>query len=419
MSALQSISPFSLDADDLRKVHGQRAKPYLGPVATRGIFASTSSTSLKQAMSESPVLLVDDVEALVLVFPNAYVNGGDEIGPGFSIDLTCSAENLTTGAGVRVQGLFHTSVDESGNGVGTGNVVGTIANKTLGFAVVPITGKAGDEVMIRSYQNSAGGILYTDRAGPRDKMAYGASGVADQTMSGNVVSGAGTNVYKPIAVLGITTKATVFLAGDSIQYGYGSPYAGDWSGLVGVLARIIGLNFGYINGSISSANFTKDNNPANYVLRLALSQYCSHVISQGGINDVSSAASAAALATLRGTFAAKFGGKPVIGCTLGPSNQSSDGWTTLANQTQSNATVEARRVAFNNLVRAGITGERGYFDIADALESDRDSGKWAVGYLPGATTGIALCTDGLHPNADGERRVRRLLTPRPTELIWR
>jgi hypothetical protein len=87
-------------------------------------------------------------------------------------------------------------------------------------------------------------------------------------------------------------------------------------------------------------------------------------------------------------------GKKVYLCTCTPYTTSSDGWTTLVNQTLY-GTGNPVRVQWNNWVRQGANGLiSGYFELADIVESSRDSGLWSV--VSGDIT-----SDGLHPNTLG------------------
>ena len=76
--------------------------------------------------------------------------------------------------------------------------------------------------------------------------------------------------------------------------------------------------------------------------------------------------------------------------TVTPFTSSSDGWASTANQTASAGSTE--RITFNDAVRAGISGLLGYFEVADQVESARNSQKWKV---PGYTT------DGIHATNTG------------------
>lgn len=90
-------------------------------------------------------------------------------------------------------------------------------------------------------------------------------------------------------------------------------------------------------------------------------------------------------------------GKRIFLATCLPYTTSSDNWTTLANQSQESTAQNAVRVQFNNWVRqgcAGVPGIVGYLEMADVLESQRDSGLWRVDLGQ-------ITSDGLHPNTLG------------------
>ncbi len=106
-------------------------------------------------------------------------------------------------------------------------------------------------------------------------------------------------------------------------------------------------------------------------------------------------------------------GQRVIQTTITPNTTSTDSWATTGNQTVANAGVEAHRVSLNNWIRAGaptvggtavapgtsgalLAGQvghplYGYWEIADEVETARNSGIWKAGYT----------TDGLHPSTTG------------------
>ena len=101
--------------------------------------------------------------------------------------------------------------------------------------------------------------------------------------------------------------------------------------------------------------------------------------------------------------------------TVTPQTTSTDAWVTTANQTVT--AVHARRIGLNDWIRdgapfdtatglavaVGATGStivragtrahplKGFFEIADIVETSRNSGIWKAGWT----------TDGLHPNATG------------------
>jgi hypothetical protein len=69
---------------------------------------------------------------------------------------------------------------------------------------------------------------------------------------------------------------------------------------------------------------------------------------------------------------------------------------TLANQAQVSGTNNTQRIAFNNVVRAGIAGFAEYFDIAHQVESSRDSCVWNVVVAGGGTAAAVQTEAGIH-----------------------
>lgn len=108
------------------------------------------------------------------------------------------------------------------------------------------------------------------------------------------------------------------------------------------------------------------------------------------------------------------GGQRVYAVTIPPRSLSTDSWTTVGNQTDEIPS----RITFNNwlrdgapivsgvavaagtggALRAGSNGHplAGYIDVADSIETARDSGKWIVGYTD----------DGIHPTTAGTNAMR-------------
>jgi lysophospholipase L1-like esterase len=64
-------------------------------------------------------------------------------------------------------------------------------------------------------------------------------------------------------------------------------------------------------------------------------------------------------------------------CTVFPKTSSTDTWQTEANQTVE-AGTEAARVAFNEWLRAGVSGVYSNLDVASAVETTSNGGKWRV-----------------------------------------
>ena len=204
-------------------------------------------------------------------------------------------------------------------------------------------------------------------------------------------------MYSPIAILAMTGVRSFMLIGDSRNGSQGSgnyDNAVDMSGYNGELPRVIGRRGGFINCGVSSTSLAQlINNPANYTNRVSLIKYTTAVVLGLGINDLNSfGRTAAQLVADIATFAALFP-NPLYCTTLPPVSTSVDSWATVVNQTT--AASNANRVTYNNLLRTGnVAGVHGYIEIADAVESSRDSGKWNA--VTGGTAPSAYTADGLH-----------------------
>ncbi|NTZ60324.1 hypothetical protein G6L24_08380 [Agrobacterium tumefaciens] len=362
-------------------------RQYTGQIATRCVVPEFANTTNKQIMTRSRHFISEATRSLHLIYPNWYHNGNAEVGVGGTIDVTAAIEYPI--------GVF-TRVTWGGSATVT---IGDLSNSAPSDPIEVQIPDGGAEIFIRTFQSSATGIVYS---GLQDTMrgetaAYGASGVVDATMGGIIPDSGPNAAYLPLAVLGQTTKPSFFIVGDSRESATSFDIPNALS-VVGNIARGIAPVCGFINvarGGERLAEFV-----ASHSKRLEVAQYCSHVAIHMGINDFTSGqTSAGALADLN-TIKGYFPTHEIWFATVEPVSTSSDGWLTVANQTI-DAASNANRIAFNNAIRAGITGAAGYFDIADVLESGRDSGKWRV--LPG----VALTSDGTHANEAGYNLVEK------------
>jgi hypothetical protein len=152
--------------------------------------------------------------------------------------------------------------------------------------------------------------------------------------------------------------------------------------------------------------------------RLAVAQFCTHVVEGYGDNDFAPSGGNASLALLQSSmlgiwFSLARQGLKVWRVSILPRTTSTDAWATIGNQTVGGN--DAARTGFNDWLRAGapispttlaavaigtggalvmgVTGHplTGYFEIADLVETSRNSGVWKA---PGYTT------DGIHPNGN-------------------
>ncbi len=160
--------------------------------------------------------------------------------------------------------------------------------------------------------------------------------------------------------------------------------------------------------------------------RLRHASGCSHAIVEYTVNDLSTDTADQIKSNLLSIWRdLAWMGIEVLQTTCTPHTTSVDGWTSLAGQTV--LASEADRLAINNWIRDGapistttgnpvaigtttafragddvhpLSGRTaqgadgpGYFEIADTVESSRNSGKWALN---------VATTDGLHPGQSGQ-----------------
>lgn len=355
------------------------------------------STTQKQMMSRSAHFARDAITSLQIVIVNWFVDAtgtGNETGLGGSTTVEASVE-YPANTFTRIQ--F--------SGIDAGSVA---SGATLVSDACSVTIPDGAQFWVRMYKTSATGIVYMGFPNSRtikdetlgDAATFGVSGVTNQVMSGTVTSNANSaNVRDgPVVIIGTTSKRTFFLLGDSICQGYEDTPDGV-TGRMGILARSIGENYGYINAGISSDRATYW--AGSHTGRGPLMDYCTDVIVQLGFNDIFSASRTASqvktdLGTIY-TYAVTTKGKRCYQTTITPKTTSTDSWATTANQTVTGQeSVKAGTGSVNEWIRANTAAIDGYFETADVLESARDSGKWKVD-----GTANKYTPDGIHPDVDG------------------
>jgi hypothetical protein len=218
--------------------------------------------------------------------------------------------------------------------------------------------------------------------------------VTDRTMVASATPGYGTGdgfQVAPISLIGsiVATAAppTVMVIGDSLTrntqdvVGAGSVVIGDANGSTGWIERILTGNYGYFNVSMSGASMTSFNTKSTGVIA-ANAATATHAVCSLGVNDPLTtlgqfqAAAAAMWATCRAN-----GLKP-IQTTITTSASSTDGYTTLANQTSSGGKFAAGAAIqqFNAWLLAGAGGNANLHGVLDVAASvvDIPTAKWRV-----------------------------------------
>ena len=353
---------------------------YLGYVATRGYIDIGDNTTDKQLMSRTFHYARDNITSLQLVLPNWWINGS-------AATEQLMAKPATTTASIEYPIGTFTQVTFGGSATGTIPAGGTLVSDPVAVNI-----PSGAEFYVRIFFENASGIVYNGRGDSSygDFMTIGVSSVQDQTMGGTVSNNASSDMYMPAAIIGTTTLPSVFIVGDSRIYGNADP-SNDTSGDVGEVARAIGPNFGYVNAGASGlrtdylVNFLNADSPSDANM-FKLASYASDIINETGVVDVILGSTTAQIENNMETLWSLFpSGIPVYQTTMPPFTTSTDGWTTLVNQTPNSD--DAARIATNDFIRTTPSPLAGYFEVANVVESSQDSGIWKV---PGYTT------DGVH-----------------------
>jgi len=130
--------------------------------------------------------------------------------------------------------------------------------------------------------------------------------------------------------------------------------------------------------------------------RLSLAKYCTHAIVGYGTNDLNAQSAATIQGNLQTLWKLLTGfNLKVFACTVTPPTNSSDAWTSATqtpNPSEAQVGATGQRSILNNYIRTTPSPLSGYFEVADAVETSRNSGKWK---FPNITD------DGLHPANNG------------------
>jgi hypothetical protein len=223
--------------------------------------------------------------------------------------------------------------------------------------------------------------------------------------------------FSPAAIIGVPSVniPAVALITDSIGQGTGdsgsSFGAGDTNADFGWCLRALNRKIPY--GFISKYGEQAATLASTIMYRTRILEFCTHAVCTYGVNDVQASASLATLqANMLKIWLVVAGRRlPLWQTTLTPVSSSTDNFATVGNQTPH--ANNAVRVNFNNWLRAGApidpatklavaigTGGallagalghplNGYLEVADQVESARNSGLWKV-----HATRARVLTDG-------------------------
>lgn len=351
---------------------------YEGLIATRTGLPTTSFGTNKYIQNRSGHIATANITAIRILVANAFTtdSGGPETTLGASGDYTASIEYP---ADTFTQITWSASATK------------TVADGATALSdYVTVSIPLGATFWVRQWIHNTGGIMFNAfrNAALGDKFNTAAILLTDITMGGVQID-VGDYCLMPLAIIGMTDKASIVIVGDSIGAGYLDTQSADL--LQGLIAKAFDTSVPFANlstNSIRASNFT-----SVAPIRASLFPYCSHAIIQVGRNDLSVGGDSPAtiktsLETLIAVFPARV--KKTV-CPLMMTSSSTDSWATTANQTTNSN--ESDRVSINTTIRAsGVTGQNnGYFEVIFPVESANNSGKFKVD-----GTANKYTSDGIH-----------------------
>lgn len=269
---------------------------------------------------------------------------------------------------------------------------------------------------VRSFIRNAGGLLPYGLAGQASlgegKTVY--TTVPATPLYGAAPTAANGRLYGPCSVSGLFTDTyvpTMLLTGDSIAEGTG-PQSGSVQadGFLGLLEKAYGPTGRPYVSQVRSGDRNRLRNLSHIRRDMAVNEFgYDRCLSNLGINDINLNASLAQIQAEMLTFwaARAARGARVWQTTITPYN------TTFNSGVIPDATREGYRVSTNDWIRAGapiingvavaigtsgalLAGQSGhplygYFEVADTVETARNSGIWKA----------LMSSDGLHPTDAG------------------
>lgn len=223
-------------------------------------------------------------------------------------------------------------------------------------------------------------------------LAQSASIGSDMTQSGTFSTQSDESVWAPVAIVGVTAASAsrvIGCVGDSIMAGFLDVGIDD-----GWFLRTLAGNYRYQQVALSSAKLDDWFTPSRNWRRAALLAPCTDIVVALGTNNAGGliTTNQPNMQKIYDDFYAQ--GKRVWAVTLPPVTTSTDSWATTGNQTVSGN--ETNRLGMNNFIRSIPSHVFGIIDLADTLETSRNSGIWQA-------TGVAFgyTKDGTHPTAGG------------------
>jgi lysophospholipase L1-like esterase len=344
-----------------------------------------------------------NVNGIVLKYVHAYMSGDFDIDPAGPITFWVSVSVLSSSnPNITLNTLF--PVTFGGKKSVTLDPGGEIESDPLEIVL-----NAGDLISVRSFLSS--GTAYPYRATTlRVSNGGGFTATTDLTAPGSAAVASTTGYYlSPASILGYPDPATKVTAlgmlGDSIAFSGGDSGAAFSVPLLGFGAygiRALTGRGGFVNLAYSGDTMANFLTTKAHLRRSRSLRRVNAVLCEYGVNDLAGGAYTAAQLQANILTAAQRvkmrGIKKFFIQTLTPRTTSTDGWATVANQTA--IANDPARITHNTWVRAGcpidpntlapvlpgtanalLAGSfghpiTGWIEMADLVESSRDSGLW-------------------------------------------
>jgi lysophospholipase L1-like esterase len=335
-----------------------------------------------------------NIQSLALSFSNFSDWGG-----------VANANNITVRAAVLLYGAWTPILFQ-----GKRDVViepdGIVVSDVIGAQLA-----AGTELRVRTYVTVSSGGKWatntlTDNA--KGEGVLNSATPSDLTTNDGAIAAGRTYGYAPFTVLGNPgSTRTLVLVGDSILQQQHDTINTDWSptstlqwGFARRFAytnKIPLLNLSVIGDTVTGFVSTSGR---KYAWRRGAVSDAATVLTNFGRNDIDAGRTLAQMKADLITLWEKIRstGAIVYQTTITPKTTSTDSWATVANQTV--AETESIRVQLNDWIRTVPTPLSGIFDVADMVETSRNSGIWKAN----------LTDDGIHPVAAGHIEMAKALT---------
>jgi hypothetical protein len=280
---------------------------------------------------------------------------------------------------------------------------------------LPIDVAVGDVIRTRTYVVSGSSYYQTRRC--LNVTNGGGSSASDLTATGaGAVTQANAFGFAPIAIIGTPTAPgtpkAVVLQGDSVMMGIydGTTAIGPgylpltpWLSGGGWALRALSGHAGVLQIAMNGETLQNFLLNTAHFRRSAVIKYARYAICNYAINDIAAGRTAAQIQANLLTQANRNAARGIVKTiiqTVTPRTTSTDRFTTTTNQTLSTSTTNTVRIAHNTWVRdggpidpstlapvaAGTTGAvrfgaanhpiAGYLELADIVESSRNSGLW-------------------------------------------